>query len=222
MVNGLGEVRKLKRKFTYIFIWVFVISTLVYFDLLPVNIETIKPFFPEKEQYASLLFIGAWIGRLLLLIPGTPLMVLGGVSFGPLQGSILSTVGLVLSGTLIYFISRSTVGKEVSYYMINRHKELNQLLKRYNYKLLALGMVCPIVPSDVLCYLSAATGIKYSTYILTIVIANTPLRLLYSYIGVSFTESAVGLSLTFVSIVLIFIVAIKIWNTLKTRIIHHH
>lgn len=83
-------------------------------------------------------------------------------------------------------------------------------------------MICPIVPSDMLCFLSAATGIKYSTYILTIVIANTPLRLLYSYIGINFTKSAVGLSLSFVSILLIFIASIKIWNTLKTQINTNH
>ncbi|WP_313798866.1 VTT domain-containing protein [Cytobacillus sp.] len=212
----------MKRKFAFITIWVLVISILVYFDTLPGDIDTIKHFFSEKEQYASLLFIGAWVVRLLFLIPGTPLMVFGGVSFGPIQGSILSTVGLVLSGTLIYFFSRSMVGKEVNNYMINRHKELNQLLKRDNFKLLALGMIYPIIPSDVLCFLSASTGIKYSTYIFTIVISNTPLRLLYSYIGLSFTESSVGLSLTFVSIALIFIVSIKIWNTLKTQMICSH
>lgn len=212
----------MKRKFAFITIWVLIIFILVYFDKLPGDIDTIKYFFSEKEQYASLLFIGAWVVRILFLIPGTPLMMLGGVSFGPIQGSILSTVGLVLSGTLIYFFSRSIVGKKVNNYMINRHKELNQILKRYNFKLLALGMVCPIIPSDVLCFLSASTGIKYSTYIFTIVISNTPLRLLYSYIGVSFTEYAVGLSLTFVSIALIFIMSIKIWNTLKTQMIHSH
>lgn len=212
----------MKRKFAFITIGVLVISSLVYFNVLPVNIDTIIYFISQKEQYASLLFIMAWIVRLLFFIPGTPLMILGGVSFGPIQGTILSTVGLIMSGTLIYFLSRSMVGKEADTYMANKHKELNHLLKKYNYKILALGMNCPIVPSDMLCFLSAATGIKYSTYILTIVIANTPLRLLYSYIGMNFTKSAVGLSLSFVSILLIFITSIKIWNTLKTQINTNH
>lgn len=216
MMNDSGEVRELKRKFAFILSWALVIFAFVYFDLLPADIDTMKHYFSENEQYASLLFIGVWVVRLLFLMPGTPLVVLGGVFFGPIQGSILSTIGLVLSGTLIYFFSKSIVGKGVNNYMINHHKELNQLLKRYHYKFLALGMICPIIPSDVLCFLTAATGIKYPTYILTIVIANAPLRILYSYIGFSFTESTVGLSLTIVSIVLIFIVSIKIWKHLST------
>lgn len=119
----------MKRRFAFITIGVLVISSLVYFNVLPVNIDTIKHFISQKEQYASLLFIMAWIVRLLFFIPGTPLMILGGVSFGPIQGTLLSTVGLLMSGTLIYFISRSMVGKEVNTYMVNEHKELNYLLK---------------------------------------------------------------------------------------------
>lgn len=172
----------------------------------------------ENEQYASLLFVGAWIARLLFLIPGTPLIILGGVYFGPLQGTMLSTFGLILSGTLIYFFSRIVIGKEINNYMVTRHKELNQLLKKHNYKILVLGMICPIVPSDVLCFLSAAAGIKYRTYIFIIVLAHTPLRLLYSYMGINLTESTMGLSLTIVSLVLIGIVSIRIWNTYKTQI----
>lgn len=197
---------------------VLVISFFVYFNLLPVDIDSIKRFMLENEQYASLLFLGAWIVRLPLLMPGTPLIVLGGVSFGPLQGTLLSTFGLILSGTLIYFFSKSMVGKEINNYMVSKHKELNQLLKMNNFKILALGMICPIVPADVLCFLSAASGIKYPTYICIIVLAHTPLRLLYSYMGINFTESAMGLSLTIVSIVLIFIVSIRMWNTYQTQI----
>lgn len=137
-------------------------------------------------------------------------MILGGVYFGPIEGGILSTIGLVMSATLIYFFSN-----KVSVVKEKRHKDLSILIKTYNYKLLALGMICPIVPVDVLCILSAANGIKYSTYILTIVLANAPLRLLYSYIGVSFTKSTGGLILTLVSIALMFIVSMKMWNTLK-------
>ncbi|MDQ0273982.1 TVP38/TMEM64 family protein [Cytobacillus purgationiresistens] len=208
----------MKRKLAFISSWILVIYCLVYFDVLPIDIDTIMHFITDKEEYASLLFIAAWIVRLLFLMPGTPLTILGGVSFGPLQGSILSTIGLVLSGSLIYFISRSIVGKKVNTYMLKKHIDLNHLLKVHNYKILALGMVCPLVPSDVLCFLSAVTGIKYSTYILTIVIANTPLRILYGYIGINFTKSALGLSLSLISILLIFIVSIKIWKTLKTQL----
>ncbi|MGZ9818122.1 TVP38/TMEM64 family protein [Peribacillus simplex] len=204
----------MKIKYAIIAIWLLSFFALAYFDLLPTDINTIKHFFSENQKYALVIFIGLWILRLLFLIPGTPLMILGGVYFGPIEEAILSTIGLVMSVTLIYF-SNKVSGKKTKNFMENRYKDLSFLIKTNNYKLLALGMICPIVPGDVLCFLSAANGIKYSTYILTIVLANAPLRLLYSYIGVSFTKSTGGLILTFVSIALMFIVSMKMWNTLK-------
>ena len=102
-------------------------------------------------------------------------------------------------------------------YLESRHPELNDLLKTYNSKFLALGIICPIAPADVICFLSASVGIKYSTYMLKIIIANTPLRILYSYMGTSLIESTVGLVLAIVSLVFVFIVSIKIWNTLMQK-----
>lgn len=171
----------------------------------------------EHENYASLLFLGLWMARLLLFIPGTPLVILGGVCFSPIEGFLLSTAGQVLSGTFVYIFSRSISGDRKNNLLADRHPELNQLLKVYNYRFLALGIVCPIAPTDVICFLSASMGIKYSTYILTILIANIPLRMLYSFVGISLTDSIAGAVLVIGSLVLIFASSIKIWNTLKHK-----
>ncbi len=213
----LRRVKKLKKKFVMIAIWILFVYILKHFDLLSFDFRAVKEFISENKNYASLLFIGLWIVRLLFFIPGTPLMILGGVCFGPIEGSLLSTVGIVLSTTLIYLFSRSFAGNKVKKYLENRHPDLNDLLEKYNYKFLALGIICPIAPADVISFLSASIGIKYSTYILTIIIANTPIRMLYSFVGTSLTETKVGLVLVIVSLVFVFIISIKIWNTLKQK-----
>ena len=202
-------------KFIIIGIWILFIYILKHFDLLTIDINTVKEFISVNKNYSFLLFIGLWIVRLLFLIPGTTLMILGGVFFGPIEALFLSTVGTVLSETLVYIFSKSFAGKNVKTYLVNRHPELNVLLETYNYKFLALGIINPIGPADVICFLSASVGIKYSTYILTIIIASTPLRILYSYIGISLSESTVGLVFIIVSLVLVFTASIKIWNNFK-------
>lgn len=203
----------MKKKFIIIASWIVLVYICKYFGLLSLDMNTFKEFISENENYASLLFIGLWIVRLLFFIPGTTLMILGGVCFGPIEGSLLSTVGIVLSSTLIYVFSRSFAGNKMKKYLENRHPELNDLLETYNYKFLALGIICPIAPADVICFLSASGGIKYSTYILTIIIANTPLRILYSFIGTGLLESTVGLVFALLSLVVVLILTIKIWNT---------
>lgn len=94
---------------------------------------------------------------------------------------------------------------------------LKKLLEAYNYKFLALGMICPIASTDVVCFLSAAVGLKYRVYILTVIITNIPLLIFSSFIVINFSESLVGTVLVIVSFVLISVVSIKMWNILKQK-----
>lgn len=96
-----------------------------------------------------------------------------------------------------------------------KYPELKKLLETYNYKFLALGMICPIAPTDVVCFLSAAVGIKYTTYILTVIVTNIPLLIFSSFIVINFR--LMGTVLVVASFVLVSIVSIKMWNTLKHK-----
>ena len=207
----------MKNKFIIIAIWFLFVYILKHFDLLTLDLNTVKEFIIENKNYALLLFISLWIVRLLFFIPGTTLMILSGICFDSIDSLILSTVGQILSGTLVYLFSISFTGNKVKHFLDSRYPMYNDLLATYNYKFLAIGMICPIAPTDIICFLSASAGIKYSTYILTIIIANIPLRMLYSYVGISLLESKFGLVFVIISLVLVATISIKIWNTLKEK-----
>ncbi|AUS14593.1 hypothetical protein C0W65_12735 [Bacillus subtilis] len=98
-----------------------------------------------------------------------------------------------------------------------KHPELKTLLETYNYKFLALGMICPLAPTDVVCFLSATVGIKYTTYILTVIVTNIPLLIFSSFIVINFSESLMGTVLVVASFVLISIISVKMWHTLKHK-----
>ena len=209
--------KKLKKKLTVIAIWILAVYILKYFNLLSLDMHTLKALISEYKNYAYIVFIGLWIARLLFLIPGTMLMILGGICFSPVEAFLLSTVGIALSATLIYIVSRCFASHRMKKYLVDRHPELNSLLETYNYKFLALGIIFPVAPADVICFLSASVRIKYVTYLLTILIAGTPLRILYSVIGTSLGESKVGLVFVIVSFVIVFIASLKIWNNVKQK-----
>ncbi|WP_274309955.1 TVP38/TMEM64 family protein [Solibacillus daqui] len=207
----------MKKKLIIIAIWIMFVLILNYFDLLSLDINTVIKFASANKDYAYLLILGLWIVRLILFIPSTPLMILGGVCFNPAEAVFLSTVGMFLSETCVYIFSKSFAGNKVKNYLVNRQPDLTSLIEAYNYKLLALGVINPIAPADVICFLSASVGIKYSTYILTVIIASSPLRILYSFIGISLSESKIALALVIVSLVLVFTISIRIWNTLRSK-----
>ncbi|TYS21981.1 TVP38/TMEM64 family protein [Bacillus subtilis] len=164
-----------------------------------------------------LLFIALWIVRLLFFIPGVTLMFLGGICFDPIVSFILSMAGIMLSETLVYLFSKMFSSGKMMKDLERKHPELKKLLEAYNYKFLALGMICPIAPTDVVCFLSAAVGLKYRVYILTVIITNIPLLIFSSFIVINFSESIVGTVLVIISFALISVVSIKMWNSLKQK-----
>lgn len=209
--------KNLKKNLIVIAIWILVVFILKYFNLLSLDMHTLKTLISEYRNYAYIVFIGLWIVRLVFLIPGTMLMILGGICFSPVEAFLLSTVGIALSATLIYIVSRCFASHRIRKHLVDRHPELYSLLETYNYKFLALGIIFPIAPADVICFLSASARIQYITYLLTILIAGAPLRLLYSVIGTSLGDSKVGLAFVIVSFVIVFIVSLKIWNDVKKK-----
>lgn len=187
------------------------------FHLLSLDMDDLQEFISENTKYAMLLFIALWIIRLLFFIPGVTLMFLGGVCFDPVVSFILSIAGIFLSETLVYVFSRMFSSGNMMKDLERKYPELKKLLETYNYKFLALGMICPIAPTDVVCFLSAAVGIKYTTYILTVIVTNIPLLIFSSFIVINFSESLMGTVLVVASFVLVSIVSIKMWNTLKHK-----
>ncbi|MGG1048260.1 TVP38/TMEM64 family protein [Bacillus subtilis] len=207
----------MKSKFLIIALWFLAIYIAKEYHLLSLDMDDLQEFISLNTKYAMLLFIALWIIRLLFFIPGVTLMFLGGVCFDPVVSFILSMAGIFLSETLVYVFSRMFSSGNMMKDLERKYPELKKLLETYNYKFLALGMICPIAPTDVVCFLSAAVGIKYTTYILTVIVTNIPLLIFSSFIVINFSESLMGTVLVVASFVLVSIVSIKMWNTLKHK-----
>ncbi|NFI43205.1 TVP38/TMEM64 family protein, partial [Clostridium botulinum] len=75
----------------------------------------------------------------------------------------------------------------------------------------------PIAPPDVICFLSASLGLSYVKYKLTIIISNIPIIAIYSYMGISYKESSLSVIILCLSISVLALYTMKIWNGLKTN-----
>lgn len=170
-----------------------------------INAEIIKPS----------VFVGLWIIRLVAAIPGVTLTILGGLMFSPGEAVFLSLTGLVISDSLVFLVGKSGLFKGFRNKLIKKHGDVLELIEKYNYKFLALGVLCPVAPTDAICYLSAYLGIGYFKYILTFILANLPAVFLYSYVGESFQDSIWNTLFIVVTIVVTGIVSLRVWNKLK-------
>ena len=163
--------------------WIIFICFLKVTKLSTIDIKTIKIYIQSEEKYGMLIFILAWSMRIFIFIPGTTFMILGGMCFGLENGFLLSMLGIIINESIIYLESTNLIESRLKSFINKRYPKLNIIMKKHDYKVLALGIICPIVSTDVLCFVFASTGIRYSKYILTVIIASVPVILVYSFIG---------------------------------------
>lgn len=161
-------------------------------------------------------FVALWIIRLVAAIPGVTLTILGGLVFSPAEAVFLSLTGLVLSDSLVFLVGKSGLFKGFRKKLTEKHGDVMKLIEKYNYKFLALGVLCPVAPTDAICYFSAYLGIGYLKYIGTFILANLPAVFLYSYIGESFQDSIWNTVFIVLTILATGLVSLKVWNNLKS------
>lgn len=162
-------------------------------------------------------FILLWIIRLVAAIPGVTLTILGGLMYSPAEAIVFSLMGLVLSDTLVFLLGRSNLFKGFRDKLTKKHGDVMNLIEKYNYKFLALGVLCPVAPTDAICYFSAYWGIGYFKYIATFILSNLPTVFLYSYIGESFQDSIWNTLFIVITIGVTGIMSLRVWNNLKAN-----
>ncbi|KNF07237.1 hypothetical protein CLPU_20c00130 [Gottschalkia purinilytica] len=207
-----------KKYFIALIIWTILICVFKKYNLIALDTETIKQYLVSNTQYTMIAFIGLWVIRLLFFIPGVILMVLGGICFGSMKGFLLSMLGFILSETLVYLAGRKFSNSQLRNLINSKHPEMVPLIEKYKFKFLALGVLCPVAPTDIICFLSASTRVSYIKYILSIILANTPAMLLYSYMGIGYKDSVYSITLLVISISIITFYSTTIWNSLKDKV----
>lgn len=199
-------------KVLIIVVWAAIIYAFFKLNLLNGDMSKLSDFFKNHGDCKTLLFIALSTFRVLALIPSAVFMILGGIMFTPVQGFFLTLISVILSETIIFILSKVMLAAKVQEYLVDKYPKVYRLLLRNNTRILALGILCPLAPSDVACFLASSTGIKYGKFIVTVVIANIPMAILYSFLGDSVTSS-LNNSLIIGSMVLaISCYSIYLWN----------
>jgi len=101
-----------------------------------------------------------------LMVPGLPLTVIGGVVFGPLWGSIYVMIGATV-GAGAAFLTARYLGREWVAAMIKdtRMAELDVEVERHGWKIVAVTRLIPLFPFNLLNYAFGLTSIRFVPYI---------------------------------------------------------
>ena len=154
--------------------------------------DSIAGFLSGLGAPALLAYLLLSLTRALLMIPCTPFVLAGGISFPdmPLLVMAISYTGIVTGAYLIYsFPSFGSYGE----YLEGKYPDKVRFLKEklhgpYAFWIVAAWSFFPLVPTDVICYVAGVVNMSFRKMIMAVVIGEIPLITLYVFVGIEIAE----------------------------------
>ncbi|MCB2300067.1 VTT domain-containing protein [Clostridium tagluense] len=192
--------------------WISIVFIFLKYQLYNDGVFKTTNFLNAYPKYSALLFLIIASLRIFTLVPCTVFIVIAAMLFSPLEAFILTTIANLLSESLLFLFTKLTFGMNYQNKIIDKYPKIYNMIKKNNVQILALGVSSPLVPSDAVCFFSVLSGISFNKYFLTVFIADTPVILLYTFLGISTDYSIYVFLATLVVIILVSYFNFKKWN----------
>lgn len=152
-----------------------------------VSRESIAGLLDGLGGFALLVFLLLSLGRALFLLPCTPFVLAGAITFPqwPFLVLMISLAGVVAGAFLVY--SFPSLGDYDEYlerkYPLRIAQLKSQLHSDYAFWLIAGWSFFPLVPTDVICYVSGLVNLRFRKLVLPLLVGEVPLVTAYVYLG---------------------------------------
>jgi uncharacterized membrane protein YdjX (TVP38/TMEM64 family) len=131
--------------------------------------------------------IGASIG-----LPATPFTFTGAALFGPVLGSLLNWLGATLGATGSFLLAR-VLGHGAMAHMIRRRvPDMHDLVAEHGFATVLRLRLIPVFPYNALNLGAGLAGMRLAPYFYATALGLIPAVILYSILGASVAEGAMG------------------------------
>lgn len=179
--------KKYKTALKYVWICLLVTILLIYlFKPATFSIEGFKSFFHENESFIFIGYVILVLIRSLFFIPATVLLILG-MALYPDDFwflLIINLIGVLVGATLIYKAGKLFTAED--FFSAKHQKQLPKVknkINEYGFGIVLLWSFFPLVPTDIVCYISGATHMKYLKFIVAVFAGEIVLISTYLYTG---------------------------------------
>ncbi|OOM78450.1 VTT domain-containing protein [Clostridium sp. BL-8] len=199
-------------KIIVLIFWVAILFLFFKYKLYVDGVDKVINFLNTYSEYSVILFLIIASLRIFTLIPCTVFIIIGGVLFNPFEAFLLTATANLISEILLFFFAKLTFGMSYQNKIIEKHPKIYTMIKKNNVQILALGVSSPVVPSDIVCFFSVLAEITLLKYIITILLADTPVILLYTFLGISAKYSIYVFLFMLILVIVINFINFKKWN----------
>lgn len=188
----MNDTSFLSYKKTLRWIWVLLIFSFLglycYYGSL-INIENFKSFIGENKTTVLTLYVLISSLRALFLLPSTPFVILG-IALYPdslFFVFLISLVGIQLGATLMYIASSYLTPVSIFGNQSKKIKVIESKMKKYGNFIIMGWALFPIVPTDLICFVSGSIRYNFKSFFLSILIGESILVGLYLFAGKYFS-----------------------------------
>jgi uncharacterized membrane protein YdjX (TVP38/TMEM64 family) len=178
-----------------ILVLVLVANQLGVFDMLKhgtlkERVVRLDEFFRGMGAWAPAVFILIWIVACVLLLPGLPVAIVGGLIFGAVWGSVWTTVGANLGACLAFLIGRYAARDMVAGWVEKNRalRKIDEGVRKQGWRMLMITRLVPIFPFNVQNYVYGLTKISLATYALVSVVCMIPGTIAFNFAAGSARE----------------------------------
>ncbi|MEW4283253.1 TVP38/TMEM64 family protein [Priestia koreensis] len=151
-------------------------------DRYHITIHDVQHWIRHQNDYAYLLFVLAFSFRILLFIPSSLFIIMGGMLFSPVETIIMTIISMGITESIIYLLGNHYARTEIFVRLKRKYPTLFEKLKGKHWPLFFI-MSSPGAPTDAACFLAASLQMRYPWYILMVGLASIPMATLYYYFG---------------------------------------
>jgi len=157
------------------------------------TVERISKLLGQLRQawWAPAALIASYVILCPLGVPASPMMIAGGLVFGPVAGSIYNIVGTFLGGVLTYFLGRG-LGRDFVLHLVgNRLKRVERAIHRRGFWGM-VGLRFLPLPYPLINYTAALAGVRPALFVITTAIGLIPGVAVFTYFASLLAQAATG------------------------------
>ncbi len=160
-------------------------------DLLT-HLHLLQDTLRHQGAWGYLVYAALFIIATLCLIPGSLLVIAGGMLFGPLTGSLLSFAAATLASSLSFLLGRDLLQRYVGHTTV--FQAIERGIARSGCDFLILTRLVPLFPYNIQNYAYGLTAIRFWPFTLISAVTTLPGLVIYSVMASELAREGVTLA----------------------------
>lgn len=152
------------------------------------SLQNLRAWVESLGWWGPALFVGLVTFRVFLFLPSAVVLSVGGLAFGAVVGTLLGTIGIVLSAVMKFSIARGAGRDAVMRLLGDRFLQFEERVERAGVWLVGLITAHPAAPMSSVHWAAGLSSISIVAFSVAVLVSGSLRAAMYSVLGASLVE----------------------------------